>query len=188
VQYQVHPVARLAPQCAALLCGVALLHFAQAQKPALHSLELPAIPALHYCCLALRCLALKCAALCAGLHCLRCACTRSNFGGFGPWRPEWTINRLPGLPMPFLGVLGREQEEMGWGTLPHHVMPYLPEGGRCEVLDEVGHFVHIERPEQVSAMVLEIGAGCRSAAIIPETATPNLIRLYIKRPAFAPVV
>jgi pimeloyl-ACP methyl ester carboxylesterase len=78
-----------------------------------------------------------------------------RFGGFGPWRPEWTINRLPGLPMPFLGVLGREQEEMGWGTLPHHVMPYLPEGGRCEVLDEVGHFVHIERPEQVSAMVLE---------------------------------
>jgi pimeloyl-ACP methyl ester carboxylesterase len=78
-----------------------------------------------------------------------------RFGGFGPWRPEWTINRLPGLPMPFLGVLGREQEEMGWGTLPHHVMPYLPEGGRCEVLDEVGHFVHFERPEQVSAMVLE---------------------------------
>jgi pimeloyl-ACP methyl ester carboxylesterase len=78
-----------------------------------------------------------------------------RFGGFGPWRPEWTINRLPGLPMPFLGVLGREQEEMGWGTLPHHVMPYLPEGGRCEVLDDVGHFVHIERPELVSAMVLE---------------------------------
>jgi pimeloyl-ACP methyl ester carboxylesterase len=78
-----------------------------------------------------------------------------RFGGFGPWRPEWTINRLPGLPMPFLGVLGREQEEMGWGTLPHHVMPYLPEGGRCEVLDDVGHFVHIERPEQVSAMVLD---------------------------------
>ncbi len=78
-----------------------------------------------------------------------------RFGGFGPWRPEWTINWLPGLPMPFLGVLGREQEEMGWGTLPHHVMPYLPEGGRCEVLDDVGHFVHIERPEQVAAMVLE---------------------------------
>jgi predicted small lipoprotein YifL len=82
-----------------------------------------------------------------------------RFGGFGPWRPEWTINRLPGLPMPFLGVLGREQEEMGWGTLPHHVMPYLPEGGWCEVLDDVGHFVHIERPEQVSAMVLEFLGG-----------------------------
>jgi pimeloyl-ACP methyl ester carboxylesterase len=82
-----------------------------------------------------------------------------RFGGFGPWRPEWTITRLPGLVMPFLGVLGREPEEMGWGTLPHHVMPYLPLGGRCEVLDDVGHFVHIERPEQVAAMVLEFLAG-----------------------------
>ena len=82
-----------------------------------------------------------------------------RFGGFGPWRPEWTINRLPGLAMPFLGVLGREQEEMGWGTLPHHVLPYLPLDGRCEVLDDVGHFVHIERPDRVAEMVLEFLAG-----------------------------
>jgi len=78
-----------------------------------------------------------------------------RFGGFGPWRPEWTLTRLPGLPMPFLGILGREQEEMGWGTLPHHVMPYVPVGGRCEVLDDVGHFVHIERPELVASMILD---------------------------------
>lgn len=78
-----------------------------------------------------------------------------RFGGFGPWRPEWTITRLPGLSMPFLGILGREQEEMGWGTLPHHVYPWLPMGGRCEVLDDVGHFVHIEQPDLVAAMVLE---------------------------------
>jgi pimeloyl-ACP methyl ester carboxylesterase len=57
--------------------------------------------------------------------------------------------------MPFLGILGREQEEMGWGTLPHHVYPYLPYGGRCEVLEDVGHFVHIEQPDVVAAMVLE---------------------------------
>ena len=78
-----------------------------------------------------------------------------RMGGFGPWRPEWTITRLPGLPMPFLGVLGRELEPMGWGTLPHQVLPYLPPGGRCEVLEGVGHFVHIERPEVVAPMVLE---------------------------------
>jgi pimeloyl-ACP methyl ester carboxylesterase len=83
-----------------------------------------------------------------------------RFGGFGPWRPEWTITRLPGLPMPFLGVLGREQEEMGWGVEPQQVMPYMPHGARCEVLDDVGHFVHIERPELVSGMVLEfLGTG-----------------------------
>jgi pimeloyl-ACP methyl ester carboxylesterase len=84
-----------------------------------------------------------------------------RFGGFGPWRPEWTITRLPGLPMPFLGILGRVQEEMGWGTLPHHVYPYLPPGGRCEVLEDVGHFVHIEQPDLVAEMVLEFIGGSR---------------------------
>ena len=71
------------------------------------------------------------------------------------WRPEWTITRLPGLGMPFLGILGGELEEMGWGTLPHHVTPYLPEGGRVELLEGVGHFVHIEKPDLVAAMVLD---------------------------------
>ena len=62
--------------------------------------------------------------------------------------------------MPFLGVLGREQAEMGWGTLPHHVKPFIPLGGRLEVLDGVGHFVHIEQPDLVAAMVIEfLGAG-----------------------------
>jgi pimeloyl-ACP methyl ester carboxylesterase len=78
-----------------------------------------------------------------------------RFGGFGPWRPEWTITKLPGLPMPFFGILGGTMEEMGWGTVPSQVFPYLPMGGRCEILDDVGHFVHIERPDDVAAMVLE---------------------------------
>ena len=82
-----------------------------------------------------------------------------RFGGFGPWRPEWTITRLPGLPMPFFGILGSELEEMGWGTLPRHVAKYLPDGGRCEVLDNVGHFVHIEQPHLVSQMVLDFLGG-----------------------------
>lgn len=82
-----------------------------------------------------------------------------RMGGFGPWRPEWTIMRLPGLPMPFLGVLGRELEPMGWGTLPHQIDAYIPVNGRCVVLDDVGHFVHIEQPDEVAAMVLEfVGA------------------------------
>lgn len=78
-----------------------------------------------------------------------------RFGGFGPWRPEWTLMRLPGLPMPFLGILGGQVEEMGWGTPPRKVLPYMPTRGRCEVLDDVGHFVHIEQPDVVSAMVLD---------------------------------
>ena len=78
-----------------------------------------------------------------------------RFGGFGPWRPEWTLLRLPGLAMPFLAVLGRQPEEMGWGTDPERVLPYLPPGGRCEILDDVGHFVHIEAPDLVAELVLE---------------------------------
>jgi pimeloyl-ACP methyl ester carboxylesterase len=78
-----------------------------------------------------------------------------RFGGFGPWRPEWTITRLPGLPMPFLGILGVEEDPMGWGTDVSLVTPFLPPGGRIESLEGVGHFVHIERPDDVAAMVLD---------------------------------
>ena len=82
-----------------------------------------------------------------------------RFGGFGPWRPEWMLMRLPGLPMPFLGILGAEMEEMGWGTPPQKVLPYMPMDGRCEVLEDVGHFVHIEQPDLVSEIVLDfVGA------------------------------
>jgi len=84
-----------------------------------------------------------------------------RFGGFGPWRPEWTLLRLPGLPMPFLGILAGEQEEMGWGTLPEQVTPYLPDGSRCVILDGVGHFAHVERPHEVAQMVIDFVGGGR---------------------------
>jgi pimeloyl-ACP methyl ester carboxylesterase len=44
---------------------------------------------------------------------------------------------------------------MGWGTEPEKVLRYLPPGGRCEILDHVGHFVHIEDPELVATLVLD---------------------------------
>ena len=77
-------------------------------------------------------------------------------GGFGPWRPEWSMARLPSLGMPTLCVLGRELEPMGWGTLPEDVVPYLPPGGRFFGLEGVGHFVHIEQPRMVADLVLEL--------------------------------
>ena len=79
-----------------------------------------------------------------------------RFGGFGPWRPEWSLMRLPGLAMPFLGVLGLEYEEMGWGTKPEDVMGYLPPGARFVPLEGTGHFVHIEQPEVVTGLILEL--------------------------------
>ena len=51
-------------------------------------------------------------------------------GGFGPWRPEWSMQRVPSIGAPFLGVLGLEPEVMGWGTQPDDVTPYLPPGAR----------------------------------------------------------
>ncbi|MCB0970211.1 MAG: alpha/beta hydrolase [Acidimicrobiales bacterium] len=78
-----------------------------------------------------------------------------RMGGFGPWRPEWSMSRLPSLGMPVLCVLGLDIEIMGWGTLPEDVTPNLPAGARFVPLDDVGHFVHIEKPDVVADLVLE---------------------------------
>lgn len=78
-----------------------------------------------------------------------------RFGGFGPWRPEWSALRMVSLPIPFLGILGTVDEPMGWGARARDVLPWIPQGGRLEVLEDIGHFIHIEDPERVSALVLE---------------------------------
>ncbi|HUW03509.1 MAG TPA: alpha/beta hydrolase [Acidimicrobiales bacterium] len=78
-----------------------------------------------------------------------------RFGGFGPWRPEWQLARLSNLGVPLLAVLGLEVEEMGWGTVPEDLDGWMPPDSRVEVLEEVGHFVHIEQPRVVADLVLE---------------------------------
>ncbi len=78
-----------------------------------------------------------------------------RFGGFGPWRPEWSLYRLAGLGIPFYGMLVEIEEEMGWGTSPDDVRPYIPEGGRLEVLAGVGHFAHIEQPVDVATRIID---------------------------------
>jgi pimeloyl-ACP methyl ester carboxylesterase len=78
-----------------------------------------------------------------------------RMGGFGPWRPEWSMQRLPGLGMPLLAVLGVQPEPMGWGTLPDEVERMLPPGSRVAAIEEAGHFVHIEQPERVAGLVLD---------------------------------
>ena len=78
-----------------------------------------------------------------------------RFGGFGPWRPEWSALRMAALTVPFLGFLGTIDEPMGWGARERDVRPWLPAGGRLEVLDGIGHFIHIEEPRLVADKVLE---------------------------------
>jgi pimeloyl-ACP methyl ester carboxylesterase len=78
-----------------------------------------------------------------------------RFGGFGPWRPEWSMMRLPEVAAPVLAVLGMEPEMLGWGTRPEDVEPNLPPGGKLVHLDGVGHFVHVEQPGLIAELVLE---------------------------------
>ena len=82
-----------------------------------------------------------------------------RFGGFGPWRPEWALMRMAGLGVPFYGMLVEIEEEMGWGTVPDDVRPYIPEGGRLEILEGVGHFAHIEDPHGVADRMLDFLGG-----------------------------
>ena len=66
----------------------------------------------------------------------------------------WAVLRLPRLlphsRRPRAGSGGH-----GLGHRARRVLPFLPPGGRCEILDDVGHFVHIEQPDLVAGMVLE---------------------------------
>jgi len=78
-----------------------------------------------------------------------------RFGGFGPWRPEWSMMRLPDIGVPVLAVLGTAEDPLGWGTREVDVLSHLPPGGRLVMLDGVGHFVHIEEPRAVADLVLE---------------------------------
>jgi pimeloyl-ACP methyl ester carboxylesterase len=77
-----------------------------------------------------------------------------RFGGFGPWRPEWALERLPGLSAPLLAVFATVPEPMGMGTTPETVARYLPPGARVEIFEDTGHFIHIEQPQRVADLVL----------------------------------
>lgn len=78
-----------------------------------------------------------------------------RMGGFGPWRPDWSLERLRNLPIPMLGLTATVEEEMGWGTNHRALLPYLPPGARLVPFEDTGHFIHIEHPREVADLVLE---------------------------------
>lgn len=78
-----------------------------------------------------------------------------RFGGFGPWRASWALERLPGLAVPMIGIIGLVPEAMGWGATLELVEPWVPRGSRIVTFEDAGHFVHIEHPERVAELALE---------------------------------
>ena len=78
-----------------------------------------------------------------------------NFGFFGPWRPGWALERLQHVPVPMLTILGRIKEELSWEATPESFRPYLPRDARLEILDDSGHFAHIEHPRRVADRVID---------------------------------
>jgi pimeloyl-ACP methyl ester carboxylesterase len=85
-----------------------------------------------------------------------------HLGGFGPWRPQWSMDHLAALELPFLGVLsGVQDDPMGWKSRRGDIEPFLPPGGQLEFYEEIGHFLHIEQPQFIADLVLEFLRGVR---------------------------
>lgn len=78
-----------------------------------------------------------------------------RMGGFGPYRNQWSLERLPGLSMPLLAFLGAQPEQMGWGSKSEDMRPFLPPGAALHTFEDAGHFVHIEQPRRVADLVLD---------------------------------
>lgn len=76
--------------------------------------------------------------------------------GFGPWRPEWIAPGYARLTAPLLAVVGTEDDT--WGPLPETIIGPRLAGVRHltrAAIDGAGHFVHIERPRETAALLLD---------------------------------
>ncbi len=78
-----------------------------------------------------------------------------RFGGFGPYRPDWYLERFPGFPAPMLGILATVDEPMGWMATAESLAPYVSPTTQIVSLEGSGHFVHIEHPRRVADLVLD---------------------------------
>jgi pimeloyl-ACP methyl ester carboxylesterase len=75
---------------------------------------------------------------------------------FGPSRWISGIERLPKISVPMLALFCSEQEPMGgWGLPAAELRPHLPPGAEAVLIPDTGHFIHIERPHETAALVLD---------------------------------
>ena len=72
-----------------------------------------------------------------------------RFGGFGPWRPEWSMlaPARAGDAVPRRARPAARGDGLGHRRPRRCSRTCRPAGG-CEILDDVGHFVHIEQPRR----------------------------------------
>jgi pimeloyl-ACP methyl ester carboxylesterase len=76
--------------------------------------------------------------------------------GFGPWRPEWIAPSYARLRAPLLAVTGSENDT--WGPMPEAIVgPRLAGVANLAraCVAGAGHFVHIERPRETAAVILD---------------------------------
>jgi pimeloyl-ACP methyl ester carboxylesterase len=76
--------------------------------------------------------------------------------GFGPWRPDWIGPGFARLRARMLAISGSEDDT--WGPLPEAIVgPRLAGVARLEraTIAGAGHFVHIERPRETAAAILD---------------------------------
>jgi pimeloyl-ACP methyl ester carboxylesterase len=76
--------------------------------------------------------------------------------GFGPWRPDWIGPSYAALRCPMLAIIGSEQDT--WGPLPESILAerlsYVRQLVR-RTIPGAGHFVHIERPAETAAAIID---------------------------------
>lgn len=80
--------------------------------------------------------------------------------GFGPWRPEWITLSYARLRQPMLAIIGSEQDT--WGPLPEALLSERlgrVRDVRRRTVRGAGHFVHMERPRETAALILEFLLG-----------------------------
>jgi pimeloyl-ACP methyl ester carboxylesterase len=76
--------------------------------------------------------------------------------GFGPWVPDWVGPGWARLRAPMLAITGSEEDT--WGPLPEEILARrLSHAPRVErrTIAGAGHFVHIERPAETAAVILD---------------------------------
>ncbi len=74
--------------------------------------------------------------------------------GVGPFRPDWTLDRLNEVRVPMLALVSTIEEPMGWGASAEELRTYLSGSSKVEEL-ELGHFLHIEEPRAITDLVLD---------------------------------